>query len=135
MDLEASLEQILESDYQFGEMFYDIFFEQVPEAKDYFQGTNMRGQAMMLSVSLRLMGDYHARGFAAIEHYLQMLGTRHSDRKIPQDMYPKWRDSLLATLERFHDGEWNKTLADEWREAIDAISEVMFKGYDERTGV
>ena len=28
MDLEASLEQILESNYQFGEMFYDVFFEQ-----------------------------------------------------------------------------------------------------------
>ena len=135
MDLEASLEQILESNYQFGEMFYDVFFEQHPEAKDYFQGTNMRGQALMLSVSLRLMGDYHARGFAAIEHYLQMLGTRHSDRKITRDMNPLWRDSLLSTLEQFHDGEWTDALAGEWTEAIEAISEVMFKGYDERTGV
>jgi hemoglobin-like flavoprotein len=135
MNLEASLEQILESNHQFGEMFYDIFFEEYPEAKDYFEGTNMRGQAMMLSVALRLMGDYHARGFAAIEHYLQVLGTRHSDRRIPREMYPKWRDALLATLAHFHDSDWNDTLAAEWRDAIDAVSEVMFKGYDERSSV
>jgi hemoglobin-like flavoprotein len=135
MNLEASLEKILESDHQFGELFYDVFFEQSPDAKQYFQGTNMKGQALMLSISLRLMGDYHKRGFSAIEHYLQMLGTRHADRKVPREMYPKWRDSLLATLEKFHGNDWDAALAEEWRAAIDAISVVMFKGYDQRTGV
>jgi len=135
MDLAASLDKILASDHEFGEMFYDVFFEQYPVAKDYFEGVNMRNQALMLSVSLRLIGDYHKRGFAAIGHYLQILGTRHADRRVPQEMYPLWRDSLLTTLDKFHNGDWSGALANEWSEAIEAISQVMFEGYDKRTGL
>lgn len=135
MDLEGSLEKILASDHEFGDAFYDVFFEQCPEAKEFFQKTNMRAQALMLSVSLRLVGDYHKRGSAAIGHYLKILGTRHADRTIPPEMYPPWRDSLLVTLETFLGDDWNSSLSDEWRAAIDAINQVMFKGYDERTGL
>lgn len=135
MDLETSVEKILQSDHRFGKRFYEVFFEQHPDARQYFQGTNMKAQALMLSVSLRLIGDYHRKGFSAIEHYLQLLGTRHNDRSVPREMYPKWRDSLLVTLEKFHGKDWDDTLADEWRSAIDGISVVMFGGYDKRTGV
>ena len=135
MNLETSLEKILESDHKFGDMFYDVFFKQYSAAKDFFEGADMRSQALMLSVSLRLVGDYHKRGSAAIGHYLQMLGTSHADRRVPQEMYPMWRDSLLATLEQFHGGDWSSALADEWSEAINAITQVMFKGYDKRTGL
>jgi hemoglobin-like flavoprotein len=135
MNLEGSLEKILRSDHEFGDMFYETFFEQHPDAKQYFLGTDMKAQSLMMSVSLRLIGDFYKRGFSAIEQYLQLLGTRHSDHRVPRDMYPKWRDSLLASLESFHGSDWNDTLADEWREAVDAISVVMFKGYDKRTGV
>ena len=122
MNLDGSLEKILQADDEFGDLFYEVFFEQHPDARGYFQGTNMKAQGLMLSMSLRLIGDFHKRGFSAIEHYLQMLGTRHADHSVPRDMYPKWRDSLLATLERFHDGNWDDALSDEWRAAIDAIS-------------
>jgi hemoglobin-like flavoprotein len=135
MNLDGSLERILRADHEFGDLFYDVFFEQHPDAKQYFKNTNMKSQGLMLSMSLRLIGDFHKRGFSAIKHYLQMLGTRHDDHKVPREMYPKWRDSLLVALEKFHDSDWDDSLANEWRTAIDAISLVMYKGYDERTGV
>jgi hemoglobin-like flavoprotein len=135
MDLGTSLEKILQSDHAFGELFYDVFFERNPDAKQYFQSTDMKVQALMLTVSLKLIGDYRRRGFAAIDQYIRVLGTRHADRTVPREMYPKWRDSLLVALEQFHDGDWNPSLAGEWRDAIDAISTVMFKGYDKRSGV
>jgi hemoglobin-like flavoprotein len=135
MDLDMSLEQILRSGDQFGNLFYEIFFEQHPEAKRYFDGIDMKRQGLMLTMALKLMGEYHAKGYAAINHYLEHLGTRHSDRGVPTEVYTDWADSLLATLERFHGKEWNGDLAEEWRDAVSATSEVMFKGYDKRVGL
>ena len=135
MDLNTSLERILQSGDKFGHLFYRMFFERYPEAKAYFDGSDMQRQSLMLTVSLKLMGEYHAKGYAAIEHYLQHLGTRHSDRGIPREIYSKWCDALLAALAEFHGGEWSDGLADEWRESVDRMSAVMFAGYERRVGL
>jgi len=134
MNLNTSLDRILQSDDKFGDLFYDIFFERYPEAKQYFDGTNMQRQSLVLTMSLKLMGEYHAKGYTAIEHYLQHLGTHHSDRGVPREIYPKWCDALLAALDQFHGDDWDDALAEEWRHAVDATSKAMFDGYDRRVG-
>jgi hypothetical protein len=53
---------------------------------------------------------------------------------VPRELYPDWRDSMLICLEKCHGEEWSDGLATEWREAIDAVSEAMFRGYDKRVG-
>jgi hemoglobin-like flavoprotein len=135
MDLHMSLEKILHSGDQFGDLFYEIFFESHPEAKKYFDGIDMKRQSLMLTMALKLMGEYHAKGYAAINQYLEHLGTRHSDRGVPQEVYTDWSDSLLTALSRFHGKDWNETLAEEWRDAVVATSKVMFNGYDKRVGL
>ena len=135
MHLEASLKKIMESEDRFGDLFYKIFFERYPETRQYFEDADMQRQSLMLTMSIRLMGEYHAKGYPAIKQYLKHLGTRHSDRGVPRDVYPQWCDALLAALDQFHGNDWNDELADEWREAVDATSKVMFDGYDRRTGL
>ena len=135
MNFETSLEKILQSDAGFGDLFYEVFFGRNPDAKPYFKDTNMNAQALMLAVALKLAGEYRGGGSSAIEHYIRTLGTRHSDHRVPREMYPQWRDALLIALEKFHKSDWNEALADEWRNTIDAISVVMFQGYFKRTGL
>lgn len=134
MDLNASLEQILNSGNAFGKRFYEILFDRYPESKQYFNGVDMKRQELVLTMALKLIEQYYTEGYPSIEQYLQHMGTRHSDVGVPRDFYPKWRDAMLHTLEQFHGDEWSESLSDDWSEAIDRASEVMFHGYDQRKG-
>jgi hemoglobin-like flavoprotein len=61
--------------------------------------------------------------------YLRYLGTKHHDRGIPAELFPKFRDALLAALERFHSNDWNAHLARQWHDAIDHATATMLSGY------
>lgn len=135
MNLDASLEMILQSEDQFGELFYDVLFKQCPEARQYFDETDMKRQSLMLTMSLKLMGEYHANGYSAIRHYLEHLGTRHSDRGVPRELYNSWIDALIVALTQFHGDDWNDALALEWRKALSAVTDVMFDGYHRRVRI
>lgn len=135
MNLEASLKKVMESEDQFGDLFYQTFFERYPEARQYFDGVDMERQALVLTMSIKLMGDYHAKGYPAIRQYLKYIGTRHSTRGVPRSVYGQWCDALLAALSQFHGNDWSDALAENWREVVEATSKVMFDGYDQRTGI
>jgi hemoglobin-like flavoprotein len=64
--------------------------------------------------------------------YLKYLGTKHHSRGVEPDLYPKFRDALLATLEEFHGRDWDLLLARQWGEAIDRAAATMLEGYKER---
>lgn len=135
MDIKGSLKKILEYEKVFGELFYEIFFKRHPEAAEYFKDTDMRRQSLELTMALTLVVQYHLNKFAAVEQYLKYVGMHHHDRKIPKELYPDWRETMMVTLERFHENDWNDDLANQWREAIDAATETMLKGYDRRVGI
>lgn len=135
MEIHESLERILESEELFGSLFYEVFFQQYPEAAAHFDGIDMRRQALMLTMALTVIEQYYSKSYSAVEQYLQLLGSRHSDRSIPRDMYPKWSESMLTALERFHGDTWDEVLAGQWREALDQASRVMFRGYERRMGI
>jgi len=135
MDIEKSLELILQSGDKFGSSFYDVFFERCPKAAEYFKDTDMHRQSLVLTMALQLLAQYYTNGFNSIEQYLQAMGTRHDDKDIPKEMYTDWRESMLTTLGNFHGDRWSDELAQQWHEAIERASEAMFRGYDNRTGV
>lgn len=132
MDINSSLEKILESGDRFGSLFYRVFFDGNPNAKKYFKSTDMARQSLVLTMSLKLIGEYHAKGYPAIRHYLQHVGTRHSDIGVPRDMYPVWSDALLTSLKQFHGKDWNDALAKDWKDAVSGAAKAMFDGYDRR---
>jgi hypothetical protein len=87
---------------------------------------------LVLTMALQVIGRCGDGGYSAVDQYLQYLGTRHSDRAIPQELYPKWRDAMLQTLERFHGDDWDAHLAQQWSQSIDTAAEIMFRGYEVR---
>ena len=60
---------------------------------------------------------------------MKYLGTKHQDRGIPFQEYPKFGQALVAALEQFHGPDWNPQLAGQWQEAIDRASNLLFEGY------
>jgi hemoglobin-like flavoprotein len=135
MEIKESLKKILESDRVFGEMFYEVFFDHCPEAKPYFAETDMDRQALVLTMVLTLVEQHYNNDFTAVDEYLQHIGTRHADRGIAKYLYTPWRDAILKTLEQFHGDEWSTHLAEQWGDAIETVTETMFRGYEERKGV
>lgn len=132
MNIHESLEHVLRSKDRFGETFYELFFERFPEVRQHFDGVNLTRQAVLVTMALIIIERYFHEPFAATELYLQYLGTRHKERAIAQELYPKWCEAMLSALEQFHGESWNDALAGQWREAIGQATEVMFEGYDER---
>lgn len=134
VDIQQSLKQVLESETLFGENFYTTFFEQCPESKAMFDGIDMKRQALLITMALTLIEQHYTHGYASVAQYLRHLGSRHKAKDIPEALYPRWRDAMLTTLEEFHGDDWNDTLATQWREAIEGVSESMLSGYDEHVG-
>jgi hemoglobin-like flavoprotein len=135
MTIAESLRKILESERLFGSMFYDVFFTRSPEARKYFDGVDMKRQALVLTMALQMMEQFHTNGYAAIDHYLRHIGHHHHDRDVPRELYADWRDSLLVALEQFLGADWSDDLRGEWERAIASATTAMFRGYDEPIGI
>jgi hemoglobin-like flavoprotein len=108
-----------------------VFFERHPEAKPLFKDVNFKYQTVLLTMALMVIERHYASGYLATELYLQHLGHKHHQRAIPPELYPKWVESLLAALEKFHGPDWDAEAAGQWHAALGRASAVMLAGYRE----
>jgi hemoglobin-like flavoprotein len=131
MTIEESLRRVLEDREGIATRFYETFFERHPEAKELFKDVNFKYQTVLLTMALMVVERHHANGYRATELYLQHLGHKHHQRAVPPELYPKWVESLLAALEKFHGADWDGPAASQWRAALDRASHVMLAGYRE----
>jgi hemoglobin-like flavoprotein len=131
MDIHESLHRILEHEVDLANLFYADFLEQ-PGVRELFHGVDVRRQAVLLTMSLMVIERQYRHPYSATSLYLKYLGTRHSDRKVPLELFPVFRDVLLSALERFHGADWDASLADQWRGAINRSMEGMREGYRTR---
>lgn len=129
MDLQQSLECILQRDGVVTDLFYEIFLDRYPDVRQYFVGIDLNHQAVVLQMALMTVAVYSQRHYPAAEQYLKYLGHKHDMRSIPQELFPDFRDCLLETLGRFHGGDWSASLQLEWRRALDDAIDVMKQGY------
>ena len=130
MDIQESVEQILQRGEILADRFYAVFLDRHPEARAYFAGVDLKRQAVLLTMTLKLMEQHHVHGFPAIVSYLKYLGHRHRVHlKIPADLYPPFGVCLLEALREFHGEAWNPNLEDQWREAIEGAVAVMTEDY------
>jgi hemoglobin-like flavoprotein len=132
MQIQESLDRVLQNQGLLADQFYVLFLDRYPELRPYFHGVDMRRQALMLTVALMTVERHSLGRYPAAAIYLNYLGTRHSDRGVPREAYPKFRDALLETLARFHGKDWDPDLATQWGEALDRSWETMSAGYRER---
>ena len=135
MDMHGSLQRILASKQIIGDLFYEALLLRHPEIRPYFEGIDLRRQAVLLTMQLTVIDGYHLYRSPAAGRYLQYLGTKHRDRGVPQDLYGPFRDTLLEVLQRFLEDDWTEGLAEEWKTAIDGAAAVMFEGYHQDISV
>ena len=129
MQLAESLSRVLSAPQLLGEKFYRHLFEQVPEVERFFEGIDMHRQAMLVTMALAVIQQHYDQRYPVTQLFLQYLGSGHSARGIPFDLYPKWRDAMLGTLAGFHGPDWNEELSGQWRNAIDLAINEMQSGY------
>ena len=126
-----SVNAILASRESFGQKFYDRLFAGYPEMKQHFDGVEMQRQSAMLTTALTLIEKYYSQPNEAIRMYLQVLGSRHCERQIPQGQYSDWLAAMLEALGEFHGADWHDELAAQWSDAIAHANEAIFEGYSE----
>ena len=132
MDIRESLDFVLGQKELVGEQFYALFLGRYPEVRRHFEGVDLLHQALMLTMALMAVARHHRGASPATEMYLRYLGTKHHDRGVAPESYPKFRAAFLETLGRVHGAQWNPDLASQWGEAIDQTTATMLDGYRER---
>ena len=135
MDIGESLDRILKQTAILASQLYSLFLERYPEVRPHFAGVNLQRQALMLTSALMMVERHHAGSYPAAKMFLKYLGTKHHDRGVLPELYPKFRDALLETLQRFHGEEWDSHLATQWGAAFDRTVETMHEGYREHLHV
>jgi hemoglobin-like flavoprotein len=129
MDIQESLHRILEQKQSLADLFYARLLGRYPEVRGHFHGVNLRHQGVLLTTALLVIERYYTHSYPAIEMYLKYLGTRHQDRGIPAEMYPRFCGALLEALEHFHGPAWGPELAQQWQVAMDRTTRAMLEGY------
>jgi hemoglobin-like flavoprotein len=135
MEIRASVEKILRAKDGLGAMFYERLFAQHPEFQQYYDNVNLQRQNQLLVTALTIVEGHATRSTPATNLYLQHLGTRHHDLKIPKHLYVTWVETMLQTMHEFHGEEWTPQLEEQWRRALDLAVDKMFCGYDRRVTV
>jgi hemoglobin-like flavoprotein len=131
MDIKESVHQILGNQELLADLFYCLFLDRYPEVRRHFQGVDLKYQAALLTMAFLVIERHHTAAYPATETYLRYLGTKHQTRGVPAELFPHFRDALLATLERFHGSHWDAGLAGQWKQAIERATATMLKGYEQ----
>jgi hemoglobin-like flavoprotein len=132
MDIKESLARILAQEQKITDAFYVVFLDRCPEARLYFQATEMSRQSMKLSIALLVIECYYSSASPVAEEYLHCQGTRHHDMGVPLELYPRFRDALLLIIRLFHGLEWDGELEAQWRAAFEKATQAMSVGYRQR---
>lgn len=130
MEIQDSVELILQHGEDVADRFYATFLDRFPEARAFFDGVDLKRQAVLLTMTLKLLEEYHTHGFPAIVSYLKYLGHRHRVHlKIPVELYPPFGECLMEALRDFHGAKWDANLERQWRTAIEGGVAVMIEDY------
>jgi hemoglobin-like flavoprotein len=135
MDLHASLQHVLAGQQILGDWFYEALLTRHPEIRPYFDGMDLRRQAVVLTMQLTIIECYHRLRSPAARLYLQYLGAQHHKRGIRHEHYGPFRDTMLEVLQQFHGEAWTPELAQAWQTAIDSAAAVMSEGHQKHLTV
>ena len=130
MDINESIEKILNSDQLVTGKFYHRFFNECPHLKMYFEGVDMERQNAMLTAAMVLVETLHTKGGGGLSPYLHVLGKDHEARGISRDDFTDWTESMLRTLADFHGGQWNMALERQWHAAFTKAIHIMLEAYE-----
>jgi hemoglobin-like flavoprotein len=136
MEIQESVQRILERQTVLADLFYTIYLDRHPEIRTFFAGIDLKRQAVLLSMALVLVAHHYQHGYPATESYLRILGHKHQTRRgIPAWAYDSFRACLLETLAQFLGPDWDEGLARQWGQALERAGSMMLSGYDQPISV
>lgn len=136
MDIHESVHKLLADQQVLSDRFYERLLIDHPEFRPFFEGVDLKRQAVLLGMTLLLIEHHYIHRYPTSENYLQILGHRHQARHgIPAGLYPTFGRVLLETLAAYHGDEWSDHLARQWSEAIAVASHAMLAGYNQDLSV
>ena len=128
MHIQESVVKILQRGEVLADLFYTNLLDRHSQIRPHFEHVNLRRQAVLLTMTLKLVEQHYVHRYPAVRSYLKVLGQRHRDRfGIPAEMFPPFGDCLLLSLQQFHGSEWDQGLEDQWRAAIDEAVALMLE--------
>ena len=128
MDIQQSIGKILQRGEVLADVFYAALLDCHPQIRPYFADINMRRQAVLLTMALKLVEEHYVHHYPAVRNYLKVLGHQHRERfNVPAELFQPFGDCLLEAIQKFHNGEWDQGLEAQWRSAIDEAIAVMLE--------
>jgi hemoglobin-like flavoprotein len=122
--LRTSFESLDHGDWNFTRRFYEILLARHPELRAMFGVEVQQKQHAMLYQALAAIMD-HLDNAYWLKSALAKYGVRHLEYGVTEEMYGWFGESLLATLAEAKGKEWTPELEQAWREAYDAIRNLM----------
>jgi hemoglobin-like flavoprotein len=107
--------------------FYQILFERHPQVKPLFGRNSARQQEEMLTRALVAVIE-HLEDPAWLTGTLRVMGAKHVDYGVTEEMYPWVGESLLATLAEVLGADWTPQVEAAWTAAFGAIASAMMDG-------
>jgi hemoglobin-like flavoprotein len=107
--------------------FYRILFERRPDVKPMFAHVNMDEQVQKIFDTLDVIVQNLEKPDVLLSHLL-LLGNSHVDYGVKPAHYGPVLDSLIEAMKRASGPAWTPALESGWRQAYNAVAEIMQKG-------
>ena len=126
--LRESFAVVLEASPHLTRRFYEVFFERYPAVKPMFDSSpkGLQRQEAMLAQALVMVLDQLES--PELARTLGLLGGRHVDYGVRDEMYAWVGECLLATLSEAAGKLWTPELEQAWTDAFQAIASMMLAG-------
>lgn len=128
--LRGSFDLVVERAPDVTSRFYGNFFRLYPEVRPLFSPERQKQQEKMLTDALVAVLD-HIEDAPWLTETLGVLGAKHLDYGVRDEMYGWVARSLLVTLEQVAGDAWTKELEAAWSDALAAIAGLMLAGANE----
>ena len=123
LEVQATLDYLLQNEAEFAEKFYGKVFAVAPHLRKLFKG-NMANQGRLLT---HMLGGivYSLSRPEYLQLGLRKLGKDHVKYGVTKDLYPIVKDLLLETIEEELGDLYHKEVKEAWEVAIGLVVEVM----------
>lgn len=128
--LAEHLHFITENEPRIAERVYEHLFQRHPQLQKLFGAHAAAVQQDMLNETLIGVLD-SLEGMTWLESNLQLLGAKHVEYDVGDEMYGWWTESILEVLSEASGSSWSPRLERLWRERMDYLCSVMRQGAEE----
>ncbi len=121
------LHLISEREPRIADRIYERLFQSHPQLRELFGDHASPVQQDMLNETLIGVVD-SLEGMAWLESNLQLLGAKHVEFDVADEMYGWWTEAILEVLTELSGSDWSTCLERLWRERMEHLCNLMREG-------